>query len=231
MFLLPRTPEPELMDEAEQAIAYAQADFSIPHNQFIDLFRATFGDLPVDGTVLDVGCGPADVTMRFARAYPDCHIDGVDGAPAMLALGRTSIETAGLSRRVRLIEGYLPGAVLPRTDYDVVLSNSLLHHLSDPQVLWETVRHHGKPGAAVFIMDLRRPDTSEEIETLVRLHAAGEPEILQRDFQHSLHAAYRPEEVRRQLNQAGLQELTVNAIGDRHMIIFGHCPATARPSR
>jgi ubiquinone/menaquinone biosynthesis C-methylase UbiE len=228
---LTRTPEPELMNEAEQALAYAQADFSVPHNQFIDLFRSIFADLSVNGTVLDVGCGPADVTLRFAKAYPDCRIDGVDGAPAMLALGRASIEDARLSRRIKLIEGYLPGAILPRSHYDVILSNSLLHHLADPQILWETIRRHGKPGAAIFVMDLRRPDTSEEIETLVRQHAAGEPAILQRDFHHSLHAAYRPEEVRQQLNQAGLQTLKVTAIGDRHLIICGHCPATAEPSR
>lgn len=228
--LLTRTPEPELMNEAEQALAYAQADFSVPHNQFIDLFRSGFANLAVDGGVLDVGCGPADVTLRFAKAYPDCRIDGVDGAPAMLALGRASIEVAGLSRRINLIEGYLPGAILPRSHYDVILSNSLLHHLADPQVMWEAVRRYGKPRAAVFIMDLRRPDTSKEIETLVRQHAAREPPILQRDFHHSLHAAYRPEEVRQQINQAGLEALTVTAIGDRHLIIHGYCPATAEPS-
>jgi ubiquinone/menaquinone biosynthesis C-methylase UbiE len=228
---LTRTPEPELMNEAEQALAYAQADFSVPHNQFIDLFRSGFANLAVDGAVLDVGCGPADVTLRFAKAYPDCRIDGVDGAPAMLALGRASIEVAGLSRRINLIEGYLPGAILPRSHYDVILSNSLLHHLADPQVLWEAIRRYGKPRAAVFIMDLRRPDTSKEIETLVRQHAAGEPPLLQRDFHHSLHAAYRPEEVRQQINQAGLEALTVTAIGDRHLIIHGYCPATAEPSR
>jgi ubiquinone/menaquinone biosynthesis C-methylase UbiE len=228
--LLTRTPEPELMNEAEQALAYAQADFSVPHNQFIDLFRSGFANLAVDGAVLDVGCGPADVTLRFAKAYPDCRIDGVDGAPAMLALGRASIEVAGLSRRINLIEGYLPGAILPRSHYDVILSNSLLHHLADPQVLWEAIRRYGKLRAAVFIMDLRRPDTSKEIETLVRQHAAGEPPILQRDFHHSLHAAYRPEEVRQQINQAGLEALTVTAIGDRHLIIHGYCPATAEPS-
>ena len=228
--LLTRTPEPELMNEAEQALAYAQADFSVPHNQFIDLFRSGFANLAVDGAVLDVGCGPADVTLRFAKAYPDCRIDGVDGAPAMLALGRASIEVAGLSRRINLIEGYLPGAILPRSHYDVILSNSLLHHLADPQVMWEAIRRYGKPRAAVFIMDLRRPDTSKEIETLVRQHAAREPPILQRDFHHSLHAAYRPEEVRQQINQAGLEALTVTAIGDRHLIIHGYCPATAEPS-
>ena len=34
-----RIPEPELMDDAEQAKAYAEADFSEPNQRFLELFR------------------------------------------------------------------------------------------------------------------------------------------------------------------------------------------------
>jgi len=224
---LARTPEPELMDEAEQSLAYAEADFSEPHNRFIALFHQAFAYSPVAGTVLDLGCGPADVILRFARAHPDCRIDGVDGATSMLALGRSQVEAAGLSHRIRLIEGYLPGAELPLPRYDTIISNSLLHHLAEPSVLWQSIRQYGSPGAAVFVMDLRRPENQQDLDTLVRQHAAGESEILQRDFRLSLHAAYRPEEIRQQLQQAGLNGLNVSASGDRHLIVYGHLPANA----
>jgi len=215
------------MDEAEQSLAYAEADFSEPHNRFIALFHQAFAYSPVAGTVLDLGCGPADVILRFARAHPDCRIDGVDGATSMLALGRSQVEAAGLSHRIRLIEGYLPGAELPLPRYDTIISNSLLHHLAEPSVLWQSIRQYGSPGAAVFVMDLRRPENQQDLDTLVRQHAAGESEILQRDFRLSLHAAYRPEEIRQQLQQAGLDGLTVSASGDRHLIVYGHLPAEA----
>ena len=64
-----RIPEPELMDEAEQARAYAEADFSGPHDMFVQLFREAFPDTAPAGAVLDLGCGPADVTRRFASAF------------------------------------------------------------------------------------------------------------------------------------------------------------------
>ncbi|HEX6174620.1 MAG TPA: SAM-dependent methyltransferase, partial [Candidatus Binatia bacterium] len=60
-----RIPEPELMDEDEQARAYALADFAEPHNHFVELFRECFPDEAITGHVLDLGCGPADVTLRF----------------------------------------------------------------------------------------------------------------------------------------------------------------------
>jgi ubiquinone/menaquinone biosynthesis C-methylase UbiE len=220
-----RIPEPELMDEEAQARAYAEADFSEPHEHFVVLFREAFPGLEPAGTVLDLGCGPADVTIRFARAFPNCRIDGVDGAAAMLRFGRDAVDRAGLDGRIRLIEAYLPGALLPLESYGAVISNSLLHHLADASVLWDAVKRWGKPGAPVFVMDLLRPDAPEQVERLVRQYAESEPEILKRDFHNSLCAAYRPDEVLEQLHSAGLDGLDLRLVSDRHFVVSGYLPA------
>lgn len=217
-----RIPEPaELMNDPEQARAYALADFEEPHEQFVSEFKRRFEDLPTPGRALDLGCGAADVTIRFARAFPACRLDGVDGAPAMLSHGRRAVIEAGLQGRITLIEGRLPDARLSRERYDCVISNSLLHHLADPQALWHTVREHGKRDAAVFVMDLMRPASPAALQSLVARHAGDESEMLRRDFLNSLMAAYRPDEVGRQLNDAGLGTLRVEAASDRHLVVWG----------
>lgn len=216
-----RIPEPELMDEDEQARAYAWADFAEPHDRFVELFRESFPDEAITGRVLDLGCGPADVTLRFARAFPACTIDGVDGAERMLHYGHDAVARAGLEARVRLIHGYLPGAALPGAQYDALISNSLLHHLHDPMVLWDAVKAYARPGAPVFIMDLMRPESRERAQALVDQYAANEPEVLRHDFFHSLLAAYRTDELAGQLARAGLSRLTVRAASDRHLTISG----------
>ena len=53
-------------------------------------------------------------------------------------------------------------------------------------------------------MDLFRPDDRRRAQELVRTYCGDEPEILQRDFYHSLLAAYRPDEVSDQLREADL---------------------------
>lgn len=219
-----RVPEPELMDDAEQAAAYAQADFEEPHARFIELFHETFPGEAVSGTALDLGCGPADITIRFARAYPDCTVHGVDGAEAMLARGRARLIREGLSGSVRLIRGYLPGAQLPLSAYGAVISNSLLHHLREPMALWNTVKDCANPGAPVFVMDLLRPPSREQAQALVDEYAANEPPILRHDFFHSLLAAYLPGEVEDQLRMAGLESLKVKEVSDRHLLVCGKLP-------
>ena len=215
-----RIPEPELMDDPEHARAYANADFSEPHQAFIERFSRCFPDHRPQ-RVLDLGCGAADITIRFARAFPECVLHGVDGAPAMLSHARTALARAKLEDRICLTEARLPEDRLPRRAFDTLISNSLLHHLSDPLVLWQAVRCYAAPNAAVFIMDLRRPDTRVQAGRLVDEYAGDEPEILQRDFLQSLLAAYRPEEVSAQLEHAGINGFHAAPVGDRHLVVYG----------
>ena len=216
-----RIPEPELMDQPEQAKAYARADFSEPHNHFVALFRERFaGSLP-GNRVLDLGCGPGDICRRFARAFPDCHIHAVDASESMLALARADTEAQALEGCIEYFLAYLPEQRLPAPAYDILISNSLLHHLNDPATLWRSVVQYGRPGSLVFVMDLLRPDSRAQAEQLLQTYAANEAEVLQKDFFNSLLAAYRPDEVRLQLKRQGLDQLRIEVVSDRHFIVSG----------
>src|SRR4029079_6774089 len=89
-----RTLEPELMDDPEQALAYARADFEKENPGFIDRSREYFPDF-TEGHTLDVGCGPGDIPVRFARALPLCRITGVDASEPMIGLAGAAVEQAG----------------------------------------------------------------------------------------------------------------------------------------
>lgn len=219
-----REPEPELMEGQEQARAYAHADFEDPHSRFLSLMQDTFTVREVGPWVVDLGCGTADISLRVARAYPDCKVHGVDASQAMLDYGRQAILEAGLGDQVQLHSGYLPGVALPRSTYDTIVSNSLLHHLPDPMILWREVRRWSHPGSGIFVMDLLRPDDHHRARELVRAYCGDEPEILQRDFYHSLLAAYRPDEISDQLREADLAHLEVRTVSDRHMVVAGRVP-------
>ena len=217
-----RTPEPELMLGQEQARAYSEADFEEPHSRFIELFARSFPGRAAAGNVLDLGCGSADISLRFARAYPQVRIHGVDGSEAMLRYGKQAVSREGFEERVQLIHCTLPTMELPQKSYDGVISNSLLHHLQDPQVLWQTIKQCARPEAPVFVMDLMRPASEVQAKEFTETYVASEPEILKRDFYHSLKAAYRTDEIRTQLDEAGLNRFTVEMISDRHMIVWGN---------
>jgi SAM-dependent methyltransferase len=219
-----RTPEPELMDDQEQAAAYAAADWSESHGKIPDYFRERFPDF-ARGCVIDLGCGPADVTVRFARAFPETTLLGVDGSEAMLEFGRRRLRQEGLESRIVLENHYLPDAKLEMRAFDAVICNSLLHHVADPVRLWRTAARCAKPGAPVLIIDLLRPADHETAVRLVNECAKDAPPVLQRDFTASLHAAYTLEEVRLQLAAAGLTDFQVAQTDELHLVAWGRAPA------
>ncbi len=209
------------MSDPAQARAYAEADFSEPHEHFIELFRERFGSHPVR-TVLDLGCGPGDICRRFARWFPDCTLHAVDASMPMLELGRKADLAAGLEQRIEYFNAYLPDADLPETSYSTIISNSLLHHLESPATLWTTVQRFGQNNTNIFIMDLLRPVSTEAAEQLVARYASEEPPILKKDFFNSLLAAYNQAEIASQLAASGLEKLKFEIISDRHFIVWGN---------
>lgn len=218
--MIERRPEPDLMNDIAQAEAYAATDFSEPHNAFVTYFAERFPDFK-GGNVLDLGCGTADVIIRFAHAYPSAHITGVDGAEAMLDIGSRDVEQSGLNDRIILHRCILPDHELPSKQFDAVISNSLLHHLKDPFIIWSMINKCAGKNATVFVMDLMRPESKEKAAEFVKLYAEGAPEILKEDFYNSLLASYTVDEVKRQLKGRGLSDLTVEAVSDRHLLTWG----------
>jgi ubiquinone/menaquinone biosynthesis C-methylase UbiE len=186
----------------------------------VDRFRGLFPEF-TRGRLVDLGCGPADIPIRFCRALPALSVTGVDGSEAMLAAGRRAVAAAGLADRVDLVRARLPGLARAPGGFHGVVSNSLVHHMPHAEVFWSEVTRLGRAGAPVLVMDLHRPVSPERARDLVETYSAGEPEVLKRDFFHSLCAAFTLAEVRGQLRAAGLEQLRCETTGDRHWLAWG----------
>jgi cyclopropane fatty-acyl-phospholipid synthase-like methyltransferase len=218
-----RTREPELMTAEAQVSAYAGADLTELNQAIVACFQARFPGFN-GSRLLDLGCGAADVSVRFAKTYPEIAVLGVDASRSMLREARQAVREAGLEGRIRLAEHHLPDGSLPCGMFDGVVANSLLHHLEDALSLWRTVIACAKPGAAVIVADLRRPRDVEQAEILVSKYAAEAAPILQDDFFNSLCAAYSTDEVRRQLDEAGLNSFQLDVLGDLQLVAWGTAP-------
>ncbi len=217
-----RIPEPELMDSEEQTLAYAEADFEESNSLFTQEFLGRFTGLAGNGNMADLGCGPGDIAIRLANAMPGWRITGIDAGENMLRRAREHPAYPPVADRVSFRLAYLPDPSLPAGDWNAIVSNSLLHHLPDPQVLWTSIRQLAAPGAAVQVMDLVRPESKSAAMKLVDRYAEGAPEILREDFYNSLLAAYTVEEIEEQLARAGLDSLRVKTVSDRHWLASGN---------
>jgi ubiquinone/menaquinone biosynthesis C-methylase UbiE len=166
--------------------------------------------------VLDLGTGTAQIPVELCRRYANCRVMAVDAAVSMLDLARYNVEAASLTERIEL--AHVDAKSLPFKEgmFDVVMSNSIVHHIPQPRdVLREAVRVT-KTGGLLFVRDLLRPDSEQQLDNLVATYAAGCNDHQRKLFADSLHAALSLDEIRELVASLGFDRATVQATSDRH---------------
>lgn len=234
--MLPRVLEPEVMDSPQEAADYDAMDHREVNARFVeDLLAVMAGwplpdegrspGLPTDSVerdldrpwdVLDLGTGTAQIPIVLCQRWEACRVLAVDAAVAMLDLARYNLEIANLTHRVQL--AHADAKQLPFRDgmFDVVMSNSILHHIPQPlAVLREAVRI-ARPGGWLFFRDLVRPASREALERLVETYAAQASPHQRQMFANSLHAALTLEEIQALVQQLGFDPHAVRQTSDRH---------------
>ncbi len=210
-----RVPEPMVMDDPEAVAAFDEAGGA--STSLLAIYdvcaRAIDSLLPPGGIMLDLGSGSGRFLEHLATRRPDITITGVDLSPPMRATARARFERAGLSDRVRIVEGdvtALPDEVLGQP-VDVVSCLNLLHQLPDEttlaRALTQIARMRGQYGAAVFLMDLARLRRDDTLPRTLSVFDAGLSALTRRDALASEAAAFTIDELRGQLATAGLGDL------------------------
>lgn len=206
--------EPEVMDTWQEAVDYDSMDFTEVNTAFADS-AITYGP-PTNGIILDVGTGTARIPIIVGEKRPQWQITAIDLSVNMLKIGQQNITAAGLDDQITL--GLVDGKNLPYPDqyFDMVISNSIVHHLPDPMPFWQSVKRVLKPAGGLFIRDLLRPANMTLTEQLVEQYAGNENERQQQLFRDSLRAAFTLEEITIMLEKVGFTDCQLTQSSDRH---------------
>jgi ubiquinone/menaquinone biosynthesis C-methylase UbiE len=213
--MIPRVLEPEAMDTADEAREYDAMDHSEVNSRFAADFFQAHGPWR-GGRALDVGAGTARIPIEMCKRNPSMRILGIDLADQMLAVGRQNVEAAGMTDRIELAR--LDAKALPFSEgeFEAVVSNSIVHHVPVPTLVLTEMARVVAVGGTLFVHDLVRPDSEEELRRLVAVHAGSATSAAQSLFADSLRAALALEDVRSIVRGLGLPETDVALTSDRH---------------
>ena len=220
--MLQRTLEPEIMDSVEEADEYDAMDHDAVNQAFAEDFLAV-GNVGCD--CLDLGTGTALIPIEICKRHREIRVMATDASIPMLELARFRLELAGETERIQLHHGNVLSLIFQPSFFDCVISNTLLHHLPEPLKMLEEAWRVLRPNGLLFIRDLVRPETSEEVERLVELHTAGATTVSKQLLRQSLHAALRLDEIREFVARLGIHPSSVQLTSDRHWTLCTRRPA------
>jgi len=241
---LPRILETEVMDTPLGALDYNTMDHSAVNRVFVDDLLAALASsrFKVQGSkliaasatlnfehgtlnstdranlldILDLGTGTALIPIELCRRFEQCRVIACDAAVSMLDQAQYNLAAVNYNDRIQL--KLVDAKALPfhETRFDVVMSNSIIHHIPEPlAVLREAVRV-ARPGGLLFIRDLLRPDSEEQRQQLVATDAAAANDHQRQMSADSLHAALSLEEIRDLVASLGFPRDSVQQTSDRH---------------
>ncbi len=223
-----RTPEPELMETPSQVKAYADADFSRSDSLVIKrlekYLKQVGKTLNKNDLILDIACGPGNISSRIAKNWPFVNVIGIDGSKEMLKQAEKKVLKSfskNLSYELIEINSIATGEKHFPLKADVLVSNSALHHFHDPYRFWDALKKLGKNQCIHIHRDLIRPDSIENALEIKEKHLTNSPEILKKDFYASLKASFTVDEVNQQLVNAGLSQLEVFQVDELYFEIIG----------
>lgn len=212
--MLSRVLEPEVMDTEAEARDYDAMDHAAVNRVFVDDFLALRPDAA--GLILDVGTGTAQIPIELCRRIQLAEVIALDAAAHMIALAERNVIATGLTNRIRPTLGNARATAYPDGHFAAVVSNSIIHHISEPGAVIAEMVRVCRRGGTLFVRDLLRPTDEAELQRLINLYAAGANDHQRQMFADSLHAALTLDEVRALVSRHGFATDTVRQTTDRH---------------
>lgn len=185
-----RTIEPALMLDPEQAEAYYKSNRNNTKLFFKTVYKAVKKVTP--DTLVDLGCGPGDITEMLATIHPTTKITGIDDSQAMIDL--TSNHDNVVFKKMAITD--------VTEHYQRAVSSLALHHFQEPRQFWESIKRINPVDILVF--DFLRPESEQELANIIKEKEPFEHELFKIDFENSLRACFTLEEITQQLSDHNL---------------------------
>ena len=228
-----RIPEPELMEKKNQVISYDEADFSEGEfnliNQIHHYLLKKNISLNENALIVDLGCGPGNISEKLAIKWPNSEVVGIDGSKEMILRAKYNREMSANKKSLKNLH-YICSDIrdikltnfLFKKEISLLVSNSLIHHITHLEDFFNTIRSLSSKITVNFHKDLKRPSDEKSAQELKTECSIKFNETLTNDYYLSLKASYSFKELRNFILENDLSSLEVFEDGDKYLIVYGN---------
>ena len=177
-------------------------------DEYVNLYEKFIGI--TSGKVIDLGSGSCNFIIALSKKFANLTFVCYDNSETMLKIAQGKIEKENLSHRIRIVKDDVFDAF---GNYDVVLSNRLLHNIESTDLFWKKIDVLGKN---IFVVDVKRYDTNSQLTDFIKkISPYFHPSYII-DTENSFKSAYSYYEVKEQIKDYNynLIEMDFNPLSD-----------------
>jgi ubiquinone/menaquinone biosynthesis C-methylase UbiE len=124
------------------------------------------------GTLLDIGTGPARLLLKLHKQSPGMRLVGIDSSAAMVTQAKQNVAEAGLSEFIEVKEGSANHIPFPDQSFDIVVSTVSMHHWKQPEACLNEIYRVLKDNSYALIYDIVS-DTSKSTWNEIKREFGG----------------------------------------------------------
>ena len=227
-----RKPEPELMNKKSQVKAYCAADFSLGEINLIkfisDYLEINNINLSRNDLIVDLGCGPGNISEKLSERWPEVNVLGIDGSQEMIKEAESRILKSKIINKYRNLKYICSDIreinsheILSKKEITLLVSNSFIHHIIDLDNFFKFIINLSSVETINFHKDLIRPKDEETALKLKDKCSQKYSIILTNDYYASLKASYRKNEIREKILELNLNSMNVFEESEEYLIVYG----------
>jgi len=228
-----RIPEPELMESKEQVISYDEADFSEGEINFVNQinYYLSKNNISFDkkDLIVDLGCGPGNISEKLALLCPNTQVIGVDGSKEMIVRAENNKKNSinknkleNLHYKCADIKDFKLSTIPSNKEIGLLVSNSLIHHITYLDDFFKTLRNLSHKKTINFHKDLKRPPDEKSALELRAKCLNKYNTVLANDYYASLRASYTYKELKDFTLKNNLLSLEVFEDDTQYLIVYGN---------
>ncbi len=216
----PRILESSPIHETDEAVEYdamVRRHFGLLNRPFVKMILA---EGPEKACVLDIGTGPGWIPVELALQRPEWEIWGMDISADMVERARCHAVEAGVADRVHFSCGSATRLPFQNGDFDMVTSHFMLHHLDQPELLFNEMARVTRGGGRILIKDLvRQANWKAAFLLMFSKYVLRYSELQLQMYRESMTAALTFSELRRALKNSRLNMADVSSFRGLDFIV------------
>ena len=205
----PRIPEGEAIEEHEEmTMEELNLEFKKRMREYRKYAQFILKDLNLkrNSKILEIGSGPAWISIILVKEDPTIHLTGLEISKDMIRIATKNIQDENVEDNISFIEGNAKDmSFLESNSFDAIISHDSFHHWEDPLKVFNEIARLLKNGGVLCISDGRR-DIGIGAKIIMQIAKLFISKQMSYYWKTSIMAGYTPSEIKEMLDKTDLRD-------------------------